>query len=187
MTRHRILIASLCLVFAQVVHAESLGTYGRAYPIKERDAIDAMKDAVRKKLANGGKEQMIKGAKDRYLASLRNVTTPSGITPARATTTRLVDLTETVKKTITDGRGNVVVAAGTKIIGAVHVPYSQLKDRIGTLALDKTKPLVVYCARGQRSMMAGSTLKAAGFTQLYNLNGGFKAWAEAGLPVEKVS
>jgi rhodanese-related sulfurtransferase len=79
------------------------------------------------------------------------------------------------------------MAAGTKIIGAVHVPYSQLKDRIGTLALDKTKPLVVYCARGQRSMMAGSTLKAAGFTQLYNLNGGFKAWAEAGLPVEKVS
>lgn len=75
---------------------------------------------------------------------------------------------------------------GTKIIGAVHVPYSQLKDRIDTLALDKSKPLVVYCARGQRSVMAGSTLKAAGFTQLYHLNGGFKAWSEAGLPVEKV-
>jgi len=78
------------------------------------------------------------------------------------------------------------VSGGTKIIGAVHVPYSQLKDRIDTLALDKSKPLVVYCARGQRSAMAGGTLKAAGFTQLYNLNGGFKAWSEAGLPVEKV-
>jgi rhodanese-related sulfurtransferase len=76
--------------------------------------------------------------------------------------------------------------AGTKIIGAVHVPYSQLKDRIDTLAIDKTRPIVVYDARGQRAMMAGSTLKAAGFTQLYNLNGGFKAWSEAGLPVEKV-
>jgi rhodanese-related sulfurtransferase len=78
------------------------------------------------------------------------------------------------------------LAGGTKIIGAVHVPFSQLKDRVETLALDKSKPLVVYCARGQRSVMAGSTLKAAGFTQLYNLNGGFKAWTEAGLPVEKV-
>ena len=73
-----------------------------------------------------------------------------------------------------------------KIIGAIHVPLSQLKDRAATLALDKTKPLVVYDARGQRAMMAGGALKAAGFTQLYNLNGGFKAWAEAGLPVEKV-
>lgn len=115
MKTHRIIIASACLCIAQLANAESLGTYGRAYPIKERDAIDAMKDAVRKKLANGGQEQMIKGAQDRYLASLRNVTTPRGITPARATATRLVDLTETVKETITDGRGNVVVAAGTKI------------------------------------------------------------------------
>ena len=75
---------------------------------------------------------------------------------------------------------------GTKIIGALHVPFSQLKERIGTLAADKTKPMVVYDARGQRAMMAGGSLKQAGFTQLYNLNGGFKAWTEAGLPVEKV-
>lgn len=75
---------------------------------------------------------------------------------------------------------------GTKIIGAVHIPFSQLKDRIGTLTMDKSKPLVVYDARGQRTMMAGGSLKDAGFTQLYSLNGGFKAWTEAGLPVEKV-
>ena len=73
-----------------------------------------------------------------------------------------------------------------KIIGAIHVPLSQLKERAATLAMDKTKPLVVYDARGQRATMAGGALKAAGFTQLYSLNGGFKAWAEAGLPVEKV-
>jgi len=74
----------------------------------------------------------------------------------------------------------------TKIIGAIHVPLSQLKDRVATLAIAKDKPLVVYDARGQRATMAGSGLKAAGFTQLYSLNGGFKAWTEAGLPVEKV-
>lgn len=75
---------------------------------------------------------------------------------------------------------------GRKIVGAIHIPFSQLKDRLGELKVPKDKPLVVYCARGQRSLMAGSTLKSAGFTDLYNLNGGFKAWAEAGLPVDKV-
>jgi rhodanese-related sulfurtransferase len=75
---------------------------------------------------------------------------------------------------------------GTKVIGAVHIPFSQLKDRAGEIKADKTKPVIVYDARGQRSMMASGALKTAGFTQLYNLNGGFKAWAEAGLPVEKL-
>ena len=74
----------------------------------------------------------------------------------------------------------------TKIINAIHIPYSQLKDRLSELKIDKTKPIVLYDARGQRSMMAGGALKAAGFTQLYNLNGGFKSWAEAGLPVQKL-
>jgi rhodanese-related sulfurtransferase len=76
--------------------------------------------------------------------------------------------------------------SGSKIIGAIHIPFSQLKDRIGEVKADKAKPLVVYCSRGQRALMAGGTLKAAGFTQLFNLNGGFKAWSEAGLPLEKL-
>lgn len=75
---------------------------------------------------------------------------------------------------------------GTKLIGAVHIPLSQLKERAATLSLDKSKPVVVYCARGQRGPMAASDLRAAGFTQIFNLTGGFKAWTEAGLPVEKV-
>jgi len=77
--------------------------------------------------------------------------------------------------------------SGGKIVGATHIPLSQLKDRVGEIKAAKDKPLIVYCARGQRSLMAGGILKSAGFTELYNLNGGFKAWAEAGLPVEKVA
>lgn len=76
--------------------------------------------------------------------------------------------------------------AGGKIVGALHVPLSQLKERAADLGCDKSKPLVIYCARGQRSLMAGSTLKGAGYTQLFSLAGGFKSWTEAGLPVEKV-
>ena len=99
---------------------------------------------------------------------------------------RLTHLMNREDATVLDIREARDMAAGTKIIGAIHLPYSQLKDRIDSMALDKSKPVVVYDARGQRAMMAGSPLKAAGFTQLYNLNGGFKAWSEAGLPVEKV-
>jgi rhodanese-related sulfurtransferase len=76
--------------------------------------------------------------------------------------------------------------SGTKLVGAIHIPFSQLKDRVTEIKSDKAKPVVIYCSRGQRAIMAGGTLKAAGFTQLYNLNGGFKAWMDAGLPVEKL-
>jgi len=95
--------------------AEDLGSYGQTYTIKERDAIDAMKDAVAKKLANGGKERMIKGAQDRYLASLNNVVTPKGIGTVKENAVRYVDVSKTVEKTIRDTKGNIIVAAGTVI------------------------------------------------------------------------
>lgn len=115
MKSHRILVGVAFVCLSQFASAESLGTYGRAYPIIERDAIQAMKDAVRKKMANGGREQMIKGAQNRYLASLNNIEPPAGIKAARSNATRMVDVSEKVKETITDGRGRVVVAAGTVI------------------------------------------------------------------------
>lgn len=104
-----------CLLGALNAFSEDLGTYGQTHPIKERDAIDAMKEAVAKKLANGGKEQMLKGAKERYLASLENVKLPSTITPVAKANTRLVDLSETIKEEITDEAGHVIVPKGMKI------------------------------------------------------------------------
>lgn len=71
-----------------------------------------------------------------------------------------------------------------KIPGAIHIPLSQLKTRTGELAKLKDRPIIAYCARGQRSRSAGATLKGAGFTKLYNLTGGHKAWKDAGLPLE---
>lgn len=111
----RILVIGACLIGSQWACAESLGTYGRTYRIKERDAIAVMKDAVRKKMANGGKEAMIKGAQDRYMASLSNIVTPVGIGQAKTSSTRLVDLTEVVRESIKDDRGGIIVAAGTSL------------------------------------------------------------------------
>jgi rhodanese-related sulfurtransferase len=71
-----------------------------------------------------------------------------------------------------------------KVPGAIHIPLSQLKDRVGELAKFKERPLIAYCARGMRSRSAGSVLAKAGFTKLYNLAGGHKAWKDAGLPLD---
>lgn len=74
---------------------------------------------------------------------------------------------------------------GGRLPGAVHIPLSQLKDRMGELDKYKERPVITYCARGQRSRSAGTMLGRAGFTKLFNLTGGLKAWKDAGLPLDK--
>ncbi|MEO7761418.1 MAG: rhodanese-like domain-containing protein [Casimicrobiaceae bacterium] len=73
---------------------------------------------------------------------------------------------------------------GGKVPGSLHIPLSELKSRVDELSKYKERPLITYDARGQRSRGAGSVLKDAGFTQLYSLAGGHKAWKDAGLPLE---
>ena len=75
------------------------------------------------------------------------------------------------------------VAAG-KLPNAVHIPLSQLKDRVGEIAKMSSRPVVVYCALGRRARSAGSILANAGFASIYMLSGGLKAWKDAGLPLE---
>ena len=72
-----------------------------------------------------------------------------------------------------------------KVPGAMHVPLSQLKDRLADLDRNKERPVIVYDARGPRAASAASTLARAGFKQLHSLHGGFKAWKDAGMPLDK--
>ena len=64
--------------------------------------------------------------------------------------------------------------------GAVSIPLARLLDRQGEL--DPTAPTVAYCAGGYRSSIAASLLRAAGFRLVADLQGGYDAWAHAGLP-----
>jgi rhodanese-related sulfurtransferase len=48
--------------------------------------------------------------------------------------------------------------------------------------LDKKKPVVVYCAVGGRSARASDIMVQKGFTNVYNVSGGYNAWSAAGLP-----
>ena len=72
---------------------------------------------------------------------------------------------------------------GGRLPKAVHIPLSQLNARAGELAKLTSRPVVVYCARGNRSRTAGNLLAKHGFADIYSLHGGIKAWKDAGLPV----
>lgn len=72
-----------------------------------------------------------------------------------------------------------------RLPNAVHVPLSQLESRGAELTKHAGKPVIAYCGSGNRSRMAAAALAKAGFSEVYHLNGGFRAWKEAGLPVEK--
>lgn len=50
-------------------------------------------------------------------------------------------------------------------------------------ALDKDKPVYVYCKKGGRSAKAASILKEMGFSEVYDLQGGLTSWEQEGLEV----
>ena len=59
----------------------------------------------------------------------------------------------------------------------------QLESRIGEL--DKSKPVLLYCASGRRSAAARDYLQQQGFTEVVDLAGGINAWAAAGKETER--
>ena len=60
------------------------------------------------------------------------------------------------------------------IPGSVHVPLSEIGDKIKKLKKDKE--LVVYCQNGNRSIWAIKRLMGMGYKNLTNLKGGYNAW-----------
>jgi rhodanese-related sulfurtransferase len=49
----------------------------------------------------------------------------------------------------------------------------------------KSKPIIVSCARGNRSMNVANRLRALGFGEVFSLRGGLAAWQQANMPLEK--
>jgi sulfur-carrier protein adenylyltransferase/sulfurtransferase len=68
------------------------------------------------------------------------------------------------------------------IPGALHIPRAQVDARIEEEAPDKSQRVVVYCARGQRSLLAGQLLLARGYERVENLIDGFIEWERHGYP-----
>src|SRR5881275_1961280 len=68
--------------------------------------------------------------------------------------------------------------------GARAVPRGYLELRIEEAVPDHDADVVLYCAGGTRSLLAGRTLQDMGYTRVRSLAGGYGAWKSAGLPVE---
>jgi rhodanese-related sulfurtransferase len=68
------------------------------------------------------------------------------------------------------------------IADSVNLPLSSLAEGAETLK-DKSKPVVIVCASGQRARNAGKQLNKLGFEQVFVLSGGLHAWKEAKLPL----
>lgn len=71
------------------------------------------------------------------------------------------------------------------IPGAIWTPRGLLDFKAYEWLPDKEKLYLVYCQTGRRGSIATCDLKKLGYKRVYHLKGGFKAWSEAGQPVEK--
>lgn len=73
---------------------------------------------------------------------------------------------------------------GGHLTGAINIPRGLLEFKITKKIEDKTTPILVYCKKGERGALSGQTLMIMGYTNVTNMDGGWKAWVKAGYPVE---
>ena len=85
---------------------------------------------------------------------------------------KLVDVRE-------DNEWNAAHAAG-----AIHLGKGIIERDIETTVPDKSTELILYCGGGYRSALAADVLQTMGYTNVWSMAGGWKAWNESGAPVE---
>jgi len=91
---------------------------------------------------------------------------------------------------VVDVRDAPELAPGGKVKGAVHVSRGMLEFRADPESpyhdprFDKGRTVILYCASGGRSALAGKVLKEMGYEKVFNL-GAFKDWADSGGAVER--
>jgi rhodanese-related sulfurtransferase len=96
-------------------------------------------------------------------------------------TTRLMN---TGNALVLDVRENAEFNGG-RIPKSKNIPLGEISKRMEEIAKFKDKAVIVTCKTGARAGTAVKALKAGGFTDVYQLAGGFGAWQQASLPVEK--
>jgi rhodanese-related sulfurtransferase len=64
------------------------------------------------------------------------------------------------------------------------IPYDQIEKNLDKLPSDKNTAIYLYCAGGGMGNTAAKSLYALGYHNLFNLDGGTRAWKKAGFGVE---
>jgi rhodanese-related sulfurtransferase len=68
---------------------------------------------------------------------------------------------------------------------ARHIGRGVLERDIETLIPDKNAPIVLYCGGGFRSALAAANLRKMGYENVLSMEGGIRAWREAGYPLDR--
>jgi rhodanese-related sulfurtransferase len=87
---------------------------------------------------------------------------------------------------VLDVRERDAFEAGS-VPGARHVPRGQLELRVNAEFPDPTVRIVTCCEFGKISTLAAATLRDLGFVRAAALDGGLKAWREAGYPTQSAA
>jgi rhodanese-related sulfurtransferase len=90
-------------------------------------------------------------------------------------------INRTTSSPCTDVRTPAEYATG-HIPGAVNIPFDQVAKRIADV--DAPHGVALYCMMGPRARKGESALLAAGYEEVFHVEGGLAAWQAAGLPVE---
>ena len=69
--------------------------------------------------------------------------------------------------------------------GAIHLSKGIIERDIEAEVPDKSTTMVLYCGGGFRSALVADALQQMGYKNAISLDGGWRAWNEAGLPIEK--
>jgi len=71
------------------------------------------------------------------------------------------------------------------ISGTVLHPLQEIDTWVSQYENQKNQEIIMVCRSGNRSGVAAKYFSEKGFTNVYNMAGGMKAWNKDGLPIEK--
>lgn len=68
--------------------------------------------------------------------------------------------------------------------GALHLGKGVIERDIETRVPDKRSEVILYCGGGFRSALAVDNLQKMGYTNVWSMEGGWRAWQAANAPIE---
>ena len=122
------------------------------------------------------------------LAACGGDTATQSSSPASTSTAAYTDISPSELATMLESKDFVLINTHVPYAGEIEktdlfLPYDQAAELVGRLPADKAAKIVVYCRSDRMSRIAADAWAAAGYTNLYNLAGGFEAWEQAGYPL----
>jgi rhodanese-related sulfurtransferase len=68
--------------------------------------------------------------------------------------------------------------------GAIHLGKGIIERDVEATIPDKSAEIILYCGGGYRSALAADSLEGMGYTNVYSMAGGWKAWVDSGAETE---